>query len=103
MQKDFDVRAVVGEAVLVVADVLHHAARDLGDQVAIDDGLVAVLLKQRSLTAAFAGDAADGYPEPAYRAMFAVIGASLAVGLLLYSRGPDAPPRPGERPVAGPP
>jgi hypothetical protein len=56
-----------------------------------------------AVAAAFAGDTADGYPEPAYRAMFALIGASLAVGLLLYSRGPDAPPRPGGRLAAGPP
>lgn len=33
-------------------------------------------------------------PEGAYRAMFAVIGACLAAGLALYSRGPDARPRP---------
>jgi predicted MFS family arabinose efflux permease len=56
-----------------------------------------------AVAAAFAGDTADGYPEPAYRAMFALIGASLAVGLLLYSRGPDAPPRPGGRLAVGPP
>lgn len=38
------------------------------------------------------GDAS--FPEPAYRAMFALIGACLAAGLALYARGPDAPPRP---------
>ena len=36
VQQHLDVGAVVGEAVLVVADVLDHAARDLGDQFAID-------------------------------------------------------------------
>lgn len=35
-----------------------------------------------------------GYPDSAYRAIFGVIGASLAAGLLLYARGADAPPRP---------
>ena len=35
---------------------LHDAARDLGDQLAVDHGLVAVLLQQRRLAAAFAGD-----------------------------------------------
>ena len=38
-------------------------------------------------------------PEAAYRAIFAVIGASLALGLALYARGPDAPPR-GAAPAA---
>ena len=40
VQQHFDVGAVVGEAVLVVADVLDHVARDLGDQLAIDHGVV---------------------------------------------------------------
>ena len=48
-----------------------------------------------AVAAALATDPAGGYPEHAYRAMFAVIGASLAVGLAVYSRGPDAPPRTG--------
>jgi MFS family permease len=39
-------------------------------------------------------------PESAYRAMFALIGACLAVGLALYARGPDAPPRPHATPQA---
>jgi MFS family permease len=48
-----------------------------------------------AVAAALAGDAAGaGYPEPAYRAIFGVIGASLAAGLALYSTGADAPPRP---------
>jgi predicted MFS family arabinose efflux permease len=48
-----------------------------------------------AVAAAFAGDTVDGgYPETAYRAMFAMIGVSLGAGLLLYARGPDAPPRP---------
>ena len=41
VQQHFDVGAVIGEAVLVVADILDHAARDLGDQFAIDDRLAA--------------------------------------------------------------
>ena len=56
VQQHFDVGAVFGEAVLVVADVLDDAARDLGDHLAIDDGLVAVLFEERRLAAAFAGD-----------------------------------------------
>jgi predicted MFS family arabinose efflux permease len=50
-----------------------------------------------AVAAALAGDGASGatgYPDVAYRAIFGVIGASLAAGLLLYSRGADAPPRP---------
>jgi MFS family permease len=49
-----------------------------------------------AVAAAFAGPGpGDGaFPEPAYRAMFALIGACLAAGLALYARGPDAPPRP---------
>ena len=35
VQQHLDVGAVTGEAVLVVADVLDHAARDLGDQLAV--------------------------------------------------------------------
>ena len=56
VQQHLDVGAVIGEAVLVVADVLDHIARDLGDQLAIDDRFVAVLAEQRRLAAAFAGD-----------------------------------------------
>ncbi len=37
VQQHFDVGAVIGETVLVVANILDHAARDLGDQLAIDD------------------------------------------------------------------
>jgi MFS family permease len=49
-----------------------------------------------AVAAALAGDASGtGYPELAYRAIFAVIGASLAAGLALYATGADAPPRPG--------
>lgn len=49
-----------------------------------------------AVAAALAGpDVADGaFPEFAYRAMFALIGACLATGLAFYARGPDAPPRP---------
>jgi MFS family permease len=48
-----------------------------------------------AVAAALAGDAPGaGYPELAYRAIFGVIGASLATGLAIYSRGADAPPRP---------
>ncbi len=56
VQQHFDVGAVIREAVLVVADVLDHIACDLRDQLAIDLRLVAVLVEQRALTAAFAGD-----------------------------------------------
>ncbi|MFM1991248.1 MAG: hypothetical protein RJA99_4205 [Pseudomonadota bacterium] len=50
-----------------------------------------------AVAAAWAGpDTVEAsFPEPAYRAMFALIGACLATGLALYARGPDAPPRPG--------
>ena len=44
------------EAVLVVADVAHHAAGDLGQRLAVDDGVLAVLLHVRVGRAAFAGD-----------------------------------------------
>ena len=53
---DLDIRAVPGEAILVVADVLDHAAGDLGDQFAVDLGVLAPLVEQRSLAAAFASD-----------------------------------------------
>ena len=56
VQQHLDIGAVIGEAVLVVADVLHHIARDLGDLLAVDDRLRAVFLEQRRLAAAFAGD-----------------------------------------------
>ena len=54
MQQHLDIGAVIGEAVLVVADILDHAAGDLADQFAIDhrdamDGA-------EQLAAAFAGD-----------------------------------------------
>ncbi len=54
MQQHFDVGAVEGEAVLVVADILDHAARDLGDQLAVNDRHAVDGLEQ--LAAAFAGD-----------------------------------------------
>ena len=54
MQEHLDVGAVIGEAVLVVADVLDHIARDLADQLAIDDGDAVDVAKQ--LAAAFACD-----------------------------------------------
>ena len=54
MQQDLDVGAVIGEAVLVVADVLDHAARDLGDQFAVDHRHAMDLAEQ--LAAAFARD-----------------------------------------------
>ncbi len=56
VQQHFDVCAVVREAVLVVADVLDDIARDLRDLLTIDDSLRTVLLEQRSLATAFAGD-----------------------------------------------
>lgn len=57
-----------------------------------------------AVAAAMAVDGADvgrGYPEAAYRAIFAVIGASLAAGLLPYARGRDAPPRPADATTRG--
>ena len=56
MQQHLDVGAVIGEAVLVVADVLDHVARDLGDHFAVDHRFVAMLAEQRRLAAALAGD-----------------------------------------------
>ncbi len=56
VQQHFDVGAIVGEAILIVADIPDHIARDLGDQLAIDNRLIAVLAEQRCLTATFAGD-----------------------------------------------
>ena len=52
MQQHLDVGAVIGEAVLVVADVLDHAAGDLGDQFAIDHRDAVDVAEQ--LAAAFA-------------------------------------------------
>ena len=54
VQQHFDVGAMVGKAALVVTDILHHAARDFGDQLAIDDRRPVDLAEQ--LAAAFAGD-----------------------------------------------
>ena len=56
VQQHLDVGAIIGEAILVVADVPDDVARDPGDQLAINDRLVAVLAEQGRLTAAFAGD-----------------------------------------------
>jgi hypothetical protein len=56
VQQDLDVDAVIRKPVLVVADVLDHATRDLGDQFAIHHCLAAVLVKQRRLATTFAGD-----------------------------------------------
>ena len=56
MQQHLDIGAVVGKAILVVADVLDDAARGFRDQFAIDHGLVAVLVKKRRLTAALPGN-----------------------------------------------
>ena len=54
VQQHLDVGAVIGEAVLVVADILDHAAGDLGDQFAIDHRDAVDSAEQ--LAAAFAGD-----------------------------------------------
>ena len=56
VQQNLDVCAVVGEAVLVVADVLDHAARDLRDQFTVHHRLVAVLVEVGRLAAALTGD-----------------------------------------------
>ena len=56
VQQHLDVGAVPREAVLVVADVLDDAARDLGEQLAVHHRRAVELLDQRRLAAAFAGD-----------------------------------------------
>ncbi len=56
VQQHLDVGAVEGEAVLVVADVAHDVTGDLGDGLAVDDRVLAVLLHVRLGGAAFAGD-----------------------------------------------
>ena len=56
MQQHLDIGAVIGEAVLVVADVAHHVARDLTNQLAVDHGVVAVFDEQRGLATALTGD-----------------------------------------------
>jgi predicted MFS family arabinose efflux permease len=48
-----------------------------------------------AIAAAFVSGDGPVLPEAAYRAIFATIGASLALGLALYARSTDAPPRPG--------
>ena len=50
VQQHLDVGAVEREAVLVVADVAHHIAGDLGQRLAVDDGVLAVLLHVRVAT-----------------------------------------------------
>ena len=54
VQQHLDVGAVIGEAVLVVADILDHAAGDLADQFAVDHRDAVDGAEQ--LAAAFAGD-----------------------------------------------
>ncbi len=54
VQQHLDVGAVIGEAVLVVADVFHDIARDLADQFAIDDRDAVDVAEQ--LSAALARD-----------------------------------------------
>jgi hypothetical protein len=56
MQQHLDVGAVVAEAVLLIADVAHHIARHLGNQLAVHHGLTAVLAHVRVLRPAFARD-----------------------------------------------
>ena len=56
MQQHLDIGAVIGEAVLIVADVAHHVARDLRDHLAIDHRVAAILAEQRGLSATFSGD-----------------------------------------------
>ncbi len=59
-------------------------------------GASAMPVMTGAVAAALTPGSAPGVPTPetAYRAMFALIGACLAIGLALYARGPDAPPRP---------
>jgi hypothetical protein len=52
VQQHLDIGAVIGEAVLVVADVAHNVARDLTNQLAVDHGVVAVFAEQRRLATA---------------------------------------------------
>ena len=56
MQQNFDIGTMEREAILIVADVLHHAACNLGNQLAVHDGLVTVILEKGRLAASFAGD-----------------------------------------------
>ena len=56
MQQHLDIGAVIREAVLIVADVAHHGARDLRDHLAIDHRVAAILAEQRGLSATFSGD-----------------------------------------------
>src|SRR6266576_3830597 len=52
MQEHFDVGAMMGKALLIVADVFHNITRDLDDHIAVNVGFAAVLVKQRCLAAA---------------------------------------------------
>ena len=54
MQQHLDVGAVIGKAFLVVTDVFHHIACDLGDCFTVDHRFAANFAEK--LTAAFAGD-----------------------------------------------
>ena len=56
VQQNLDVGAVETEAVLVVADVAHDIARDLGQRLAVDDRVLAVLVHVGRRGAAFAGN-----------------------------------------------
>lgn len=62
-------------------------------------GASAMPVATGAVAAALAADTpGDAYPEIAYRAIFALIGACLAAGLYAYSRGADARPRPPAAP-----
>src|SRR5262249_24564536 len=56
VQQYLDVRAIEGETILVVTDIFYDIARNICDHLAIHDGLVAMLLKERRLPAAFPSD-----------------------------------------------
>ena len=55
MQQHLDFRSAVGKAFLVVADIAHDLARDLGDHFAVDHGTIAIFFEKGRLAATFAG------------------------------------------------
>ena len=56
MKQHLDIGAVIGESILVIADVADDVAGDLRDHLAIDHRMVAVPAEQRRLSAAFSGN-----------------------------------------------
>jgi hypothetical protein len=56
MQQDLDVGAVIRKAILVIANIFDHAARNFGNHFPVHDGFGAVFVKQWGLATALAGD-----------------------------------------------